>query len=518
MVRISVKKQVYEDFRISPQRAKSSRGASNEPKSHKWTFFGKAVMGGWFAQKAFKKGNYAPKSWNQKSIAKVSYMKNSYQGQWGVHGRYLARQGAQLEDQPGLGFDSSNEDLNISKTLRTWQEDGDPRLWKIIISPEMAHKLDLKEHVRAVMGRVEKDLGTKLEWVAIDHYNTDNPHAHIVLRGVDQDGEELRINKEYFTQGFRQRSIQEATQKLGLRLERDILLNRDQAIRAMHITEIDREITRKLTKDNFINLTLPQSDFMYKQELQLKGRLMFFEEIGLAKKFNAASWHVDPNFMDYLKFIQTQQDIVKTKNRHSKDMLNPNLPVIVNKLEKIGDTIIGMVIGMGLSESPGEPRYMLIEGIDNKIHYVLTPEGITKKRDSGDLRNGEMIYLERKEFTKTGENQEQKKIRYLSAESFKDFNSFLNNERIGGFDQYIVKNLEQKRRIPKADPFDGEVRKMFFDLIRQRIQVLQSQNIIFENLSIYQPKLDWCLENDVKITKGLGHKLRPDWGPTPQGD
>ena len=131
-----------------------------------------------------------------------------------------------------------------------------------ILSPEMAHKLDLKEHVRAVMGQVEKDLGTKLEWVAIDHYNTDNPHAHIVMRGVDQEGKELRINKEYFTQGFRQRSIQEATRVLGLRLEQDAVLQRDKVIRAMHITEIDREIMRKLTKDNFINLTHPQSDFI----------------------------------------------------------------------------------------------------------------------------------------------------------------------------------------------------------------------------------------------------------------
>ena len=246
-----------------------------------------------------------------------------------------------------------------------------PRFWKIIISPEMAHKLDLKEHIRAVMGHVEKDLGTKLEWVAIDHYNTDNPHAHVVMRGVDKDGKELRINQEYFTKGFRQRSIQEATRALGLRLEQDILLQRDQAVRAMHITEIDREIARKLTKDNFINLTLPQSDFMYKQELQLKGRLMFLEEIGLAKKFTSVSWHVDPGFIDHLRFIQNQQDIVKTKNRHIENMFNPNLPVVVNKLENIGQALIGRVVGTGLSERPGEPRYMLIEGIDNKIHYVF---------------------------------------------------------------------------------------------------------------------------------------------------
>jgi hypothetical protein len=508
MVRINVKKPVYEDFRLGPQRGRPRRVASNEPKGHKWSFFGKVVMGALFAKKAFKKANYAPKSWDQKSIAKVSYMKNSYQGQWGVHGRYLARQGAQLEDKPGLGFDANNEDLNIPKTLKCWQEDGDPRFWKIIISPEMAHKLDLKDHIRAVMGHVEKDLGAKLEWVAIDHYNTDNPHAHVVLRGVDQDGKELRIDKEYFTKGFRQRSIQEATRTLGLRLEQDVLLIRDQAVRAMHITEIDREIVRKLNKDNFISLKLPQSDFMKNQELQLKDRLKFLEEMGVAKNISSVSWHVDPGFIDYLRFIQTQQDIVKTKNRHIKDMIDPSLPVVVNKLENVGDTLIGMVVGMGLSESPGEPRYMLIEGIDNKIHYLLTPEGITKKWDSGDLSNGDLICLVRKEFIKEGENQEQKKIRYLFAESIKDLNGFVNNDRLSEIDLYILNNLQNTRRVLQANQFDGVVRKLFLDLAKQRIEVLQRENALLEDLSINEPKLNWSLGNNTRITKGLGLGLR----------
>jgi hypothetical protein len=518
MVRINVKKPVYEDFRLGPQRLKSRRGISKDPKSHTWSFFGKAVMGALFAKKAFKKANNAPKSWDQRSIAKISYMKNSYQGQWGVHGRYLARQGAQLEDKPGLGFDTNDEDLNIPKTLKRWQEDGDPRLWKIIISPEMAHKLDLKEHIRAVMGHVEKDLGTKLEWVAIDHYNTDNPHAHVVLRGIDQNGKDLKINQEYFTKGFRQRSIQEATRALGLRLEQDVLLKRQENIRAMHITEIDREIARKLNKDNFISLKLPQSDFMKNQELQLKDRLKFLEEMGVAKSVSSVSWHVDPGFIDHLRFIQTQQDIVKTKNRHIKDMLDPNLPVVVNKLEHVGDTLIGMVVGMGLSESPGEPRYMLIEGIDNKIHYLLTPDGITKKRDSGDLSNGDLICLIRKEFIKEGENQEQKKIRYLFAESFKDLNGLVNNERLSEIDMYILNDLQKTRQIPQANPFDGVVRKSFVNLSKQRIEVLLRENVLFEDLTINEPKLNWSLGNNTRITKGLGLRLRPDWGPTPQGD
>ena len=137
-----------------------------------------------------------------------------------------------------------------------------------------------------------------------------------------------------------------------------------------------------------------------------------------------------------MKFIQTQQDIVKTKNKHIKNILNPNLPVEVNKLDKVGDKLIGRVVGMGLSDSRNEPRYLLIEGIDNKIHYVLATEGMTKKRDGGDLRNGEIIYLERMEFIKEVENQEPKRVRYIHAESFQSF---------GDFEQ-AQKNLIQEQR------------------------------------------------------------------------
>ena len=70
---------------------------------------------------------------------------------------------AGTQEHASLRAQRSNLLSKKKETLNIWQEAGDPRLWKIIISPEMAHKLDLKEHVRDVMQLVEKDLGTKLQ-------------------------------------------------------------------------------------------------------------------------------------------------------------------------------------------------------------------------------------------------------------------------------------------------------------------------------------------------------------------
>src|SRR3546814_10617527 len=56
--------------------------------------------------------------------------------------------------------------------------------FRFIVSPEDAPEMsDLKTFARELMGQMEKDLGTKLDWVGVDHWNTDNPHVHIILRG-----------------------------------------------------------------------------------------------------------------------------------------------------------------------------------------------------------------------------------------------------------------------------------------------------------------------------------------------
>ena len=276
-----------------------------------------------------------PKAYHgtQKCTVKVCYVDNEHEGQWRAHGRYLGRKGAQRENEKGLGFDEKQEDIAIAKTLDSWQKDDDPRIWKLIISPERAADLDLKEHTRELMERVEKDLGTKLQWVAIEHYNTLHFHVHLVIRGISEDGRELRIDKDYIKKGFRDRSQQIITKKLGLRTGLDMLENRREIINARHITEIDREIKNKLTNDNFFNLDwCTKNGYLYQKNLQIKQRLEYLETLELAKEFTSASWRVTPGFLDHLKFIQEQDDIVKTQRRHSDQIIDKDLRVIDNKL------------------------------------------------------------------------------------------------------------------------------------------------------------------------------------------
>ena len=86
-----------------------------------------------------------------------------------------------------------------------WQAAGDQRVWKLIISPEFGERVDLMRLTRDVMASAEKALQTKLEWVAVAHYNTEHPHVHVALRGKRHDGTPLLLPREFVRNGLRER-------------------------------------------------------------------------------------------------------------------------------------------------------------------------------------------------------------------------------------------------------------------------------------------------------------------------
>jgi hypothetical protein len=71
-------------------------------------------------------------------------------------------------------------------------------------------------------GQMEKDLGTKLDWVGVDHWNTDNPHVHIIVRGAPTTAQDLVISRDYIKEGMRARARDLITQELGPRTDLDI--------------------------------------------------------------------------------------------------------------------------------------------------------------------------------------------------------------------------------------------------------------------------------------------------------
>jgi type IV secretory pathway VirD2 relaxase len=138
-----------------------------------------------------------------------------------AHLRYIQRDGVTREGEAGALY-SPDSDVADGKAFLE-RCDGDRRQFRFIVSAEDADQYpDLKPFVRRLMTQMEQDLGTKLDWVAVDHFNTGHPHTHIVVRGVNDRGENLLIAREYISHGSRQRAIEIVNLDLGPRTDLEI--------------------------------------------------------------------------------------------------------------------------------------------------------------------------------------------------------------------------------------------------------------------------------------------------------
>ena len=122
-----------------------------------------------------------------------------------AHLRYLQRDGVTREGLPGDLYDGKLDQADGRAFLERC--DGDRHQFRFIVSAEDAIEYDdLKDFTRRLMRQMEEDLGTRLDWVAVDHYNTGHPHTHIVVRGKDDRAKDLIIAREYLSQGMRERA------------------------------------------------------------------------------------------------------------------------------------------------------------------------------------------------------------------------------------------------------------------------------------------------------------------------
>jgi type IV secretory pathway VirD2 relaxase len=330
----------------------------------------------------------------QRSAVKASYARNGRGASWGAHGTYLAREGAQREGAKGRGFDAEREDVDLTATLRGWQEAGDRRLWKFIVSPEHGERLDLHAHTRALGAQMEKDLGTPLEWAAIDHHNTDNAHVHLLVRGRAATGQPLDISPTYLTNGLRSRSQELATTVLGLRSEREHVVTRGLAVERTQFTEIDRALLRRADGDRLVTYEGARPRTAQGQEIRVQEmrRLQFLVGLGVAEKVGTRTWRLAPEMESALREAQVSGDIIKSRARHLPQLSDPRQPLVVTRLNA-GVRVTGRVVGTGLADELRDWRYLLLEGSDHRLHYIPQPPAVERARGAGHLRVGDIVTL-----------------------------------------------------------------------------------------------------------------------------
>ncbi len=160
-----------------------------------------------------------------------------------MHLRYLQRDGVTREGLAGELYDAKNDRAEAREFLE--RDDSDRHQFRFVVSAEDGAFYDnLKPVTRRLMEQMEKDLGTRLDWVAVDHWNTGHPHTHVVVRGKDDRGEDLVIAREYIAHGMRERAAEIVSLDLRPRTDREIENRLRQEIDQERLTSIDRELLR----------------------------------------------------------------------------------------------------------------------------------------------------------------------------------------------------------------------------------------------------------------------------------
>ena len=304
--------------------------------------------------------------------ARLVYLQRASGRSTVVHLRYIEREGVDRQGGPGRAYGSLTDGVDT----RSFEERGreDRHQFRFIVSPEDAEQLDnLRTYTRHLMQRMEADLGTRLDWVAVDHWNTDNPHTHVVLRGKDDTGKDLIISQEYITRGMRERAMELATEWVGPRTELEIQSMLAREVEQERWTSLDRTLQREAV-DGLVKIERFGDRKLQRQRPLLVGRLQRLQKMGLATETQPGSWAMHADAEKTLRAMGERGDIVRTMQRA---MGGQRRELAVFQPGQDGDrgdrSIIGRVAGKGLADELYDRGYLVIDGVDGKAHYVALP-------------------------------------------------------------------------------------------------------------------------------------------------
>ncbi|MBG6478007.1 relaxase/mobilization nuclease and DUF3363 domain-containing protein [Pseudomonas aeruginosa] len=286
------------------------------------------------------------------------------------HLRYIERDGVGRDGEPGQAYGPQTDTADLDAFKKRCADDR--HHFRFILSPEDGAELeDLRTYTRHLMGRMEADLGTGLDWVAVNHWNTDNPHTHIVVRGRDATGKDLIIAGAYIADGFRHRAGELATEWLGPRTELEIQQTLQREVEQERWTSLDRALKREAGDDGLVHVERLNEPRLQRQRLLLIGRLQRLQRLGLADEMQPGTWAVQADAEKTLRALGERGDIIRTMQRAMRGeprelaMFEPG-----QNADGSGRTILGRVAAKGLADELRDRGYLVIDGVDGKAHYV----------------------------------------------------------------------------------------------------------------------------------------------------
>ena len=396
------------DFRVRPGRIRDRGRSFSGPKSfvgqvmraakragHVGDRFGRGKGGA--SRSHFGRGRRAALSLSLRSTSRRVVMKARVVRHHGArfrsaplskHITYLKREGVTRDGADARMFDARSDAADERAFAERCEDDR--HHFRFIVSPEDAAELgDLRTFTRELMTDVARDLGTKLDWIAADHWNTDNPHIHVLIRGRAEDGQDLVISRDYISRGFRDRAAERVTLELGPRSERDIQSALERVVEAERWTSLDRGL--RVAADDGAGVADLQPNASG-EDLSLRrlmvGRAARLERLGLADQVASGCWTLKPGIEDKLRDLSIRGDVIKTMHRAMSVLgREPDVSGFALHGEVPTDRVLGRLVERGLHDELNGSAYAIVEGIDGRTHHIR----FTDIEMTGDAAPGAIV-------------------------------------------------------------------------------------------------------------------------------
>lgn len=325
----------------------------------------------------------------QRVVAKVSFRKHGMRGGAGgggnlaAHASYLQRDGAEREGEKGRFYDAHEDEVrNAQDRLQDWAEH-DKRHFRLTLAPESGARLaaedgHLKDFTRETMARMERDLGVRLDWVAIDHHNTDNPHTHVILRGVRRDGAELILPREYVSHGLREAARDVATERIGERGREDERLRLDREAHARGYNRLDQALEAELGESSEILVQRLGRGHAPAFADAMKARARELTRIGLAHECRRNVIAFEPDWSERLKAmrsIDVRRELARAR------LYEKSMGRVAGEVRELGPRGEAPDRGVLVVETPDKGRLVLntsmeaIADLQRGSLVTLTPDG-----------------------------------------------------------------------------------------------------------------------------------------------
>ena len=278
--------------------------------------------------------------------------------------RYLLRYPTDEDTNRGRLYSRDSDTVEVSDFNRRSRHD--PRQFRFVIAPEDSHQIqDMSAFTRRLMLQVERDLGTQVDWVAVNHFNTANPHTHIAVRGRSPTDQELIINRRYMIAGIRHRAEEIVTNMLGPKTFREISAAKRLELYQERLTSIDQYISQSQTRETVRVSRNAARRAAPGLTAQVK-RLQYLEKLGLAEHVYGPQWRLRPGWTDALRTLgQRTETLLEVGRAVGDDRSAMRLEEV--KPTQEGKWVTGRLVAVSGSDTSPLGHLLVIDGLDGRI-------------------------------------------------------------------------------------------------------------------------------------------------------